>query len=94
MNAEAMIFAYTRADALTDGELVDVSTTAREAGLIFPVAITRAAHALHVEWTDADTERQTYQDTAGPSVGRPVDAARERQAGRLTHRVPTAQRAA
>ena len=40
-NAE-VIHAYTRADALRDGVLVDVSSTAREAGIRFPVALTRA----------------------------------------------------
>jgi hypothetical protein len=37
-----LIHAYTRADALRDGVLVDVSATAREAGLQYPVALTRA----------------------------------------------------
>ena len=35
------IFAYTRAQAIEDGILVDVSETAREAGFRIPVAITR-----------------------------------------------------
>jgi hypothetical protein len=38
-----LIHSYTRADALRDGVLVDVSATAREAGLRHPVALTRAA---------------------------------------------------
>ncbi|UOE58030.1 DUF6573 family protein [Cytobacillus oceanisediminis] len=33
---------YTRAEALADGELVDVTSTAREAGFKFPVAVTRS----------------------------------------------------
>ncbi len=33
---------YTRADAIADGTLVDVSAVAREAGIKFPVALTRA----------------------------------------------------
>ena len=37
-----IISKYTRADALRDGELVDVSPTAREAGFRFPCAVTRA----------------------------------------------------
>ena len=37
-----MIHAYTRADALADGTLVDVSDVAREAGIRYPVALTRA----------------------------------------------------
>jgi hypothetical protein len=37
-----LIHSYTRAQALADGVLVDVSTVAREAGFRFPVALTRA----------------------------------------------------
>src|SRR3954465_10255376 len=37
-----LIHRYSRADALRDGVLVDVSATAREAGIRFPVALTRA----------------------------------------------------
>jgi hypothetical protein len=38
-----LIHAYTRADAVRDGVLVDVSGAAREAGFRYPVALTRAA---------------------------------------------------
>src|SRR5438067_9248389 len=38
-----IIHRYTRADALRDGVLIDVSPTAREAGIRYPVALTRAA---------------------------------------------------
>ena len=44
-----VIYAYTRAQALEDGVLVDVSETAREAGIRFPVALTRAVWAEYVE---------------------------------------------
>jgi hypothetical protein len=37
-----LIHAYTRADAIRDGVLIDVSDTAREAGFRYPVALTRA----------------------------------------------------
>jgi hypothetical protein len=37
-----LIHRYTRADALRDGVLIDVSTTAREVGIRYPVALTRA----------------------------------------------------
>ena len=37
-----VISAYTRAQAIEDGILVDVSETAREAGIRYPVALTRA----------------------------------------------------
>jgi hypothetical protein len=38
-----VIHAYTRADAIRDGVLIDVSATAREAGFRWPVALTCAA---------------------------------------------------
>ncbi len=37
-----VLSAYTRAQAIEDGFLVDVSDTAREAGFTIPVAVTRA----------------------------------------------------
>lgn len=40
-----VIFSYSRAQALEDGVLVDVSTMAREAGFKFPVAVTQKLHA-------------------------------------------------
>ena len=36
-----LVYSYTRAQALQDGELVDVSETAQEAGIRFPCAVTR-----------------------------------------------------
>src|SRR5262249_42765183 len=38
-----LIHSYTRAGALRDGVLIDVSATAKEAGFNYPVALTRAA---------------------------------------------------
>jgi hypothetical protein len=40
-----LIYAYTRAQALADGVLVDVSQMAREAGFKFPTAITADLHS-------------------------------------------------
>jgi hypothetical protein len=37
-----LIHRYTRAEAIADGVLVDVTATAREAGIRWPVALTRA----------------------------------------------------
>ena len=37
-----VIFSYTRAQAIADGVLVDASETAKEAGVVFPVAVTDA----------------------------------------------------
>lgn len=44
-----IVYAYTRAQALEDGDQVDVSESAREAGILFPVYMTRAAWARFVE---------------------------------------------
>jgi len=41
-----VIYAYSRAQALEDGVLVDVSDTAREAGFKWPVALTSAVWGL------------------------------------------------
>lgn len=61
-----VIYSYTRADALADGELVDVTETAREAGFRCAVAITRAAWEDCVAWSDEDTDRKHWpQDQAG-----------------------------
>jgi hypothetical protein len=43
-----IISSYTRAQAIEDGELVDVARVAREAGITFPVAITRSVFNLYV----------------------------------------------
>jgi hypothetical protein len=40
-----LIHRYTRADAIRDGVLIDVSATAKEAGFKYPVALTAAAWA-------------------------------------------------
>jgi hypothetical protein len=40
-----LIYSYTRADAIEDGVLIDVSEMAREAGFRWPVAVTQAVWA-------------------------------------------------
>lgn len=59
------IHTYTRQQAIDDGYLIDVSSMAREAGIVFPVAMTRTAWGDCCEWGEADSKRQTYQDEAG-----------------------------
>jgi hypothetical protein len=56
-----VIFAYTRKQAIADGNQVDVSTTAREAGIKFPVFLTRAVFDAYV----AMPPDVTCQDEAG-----------------------------
>ncbi len=43
-----LIYKYTRADAISDGVLIDVSSTARQAGIKYPTALTRTAWDLYV----------------------------------------------
>ena len=44
-----VIYAYTRAQALEDGVLIDVSSVAKEAGIKFPVAMTSTVWGEYVE---------------------------------------------
>lgn len=55
-----VIYAYTRTQALEDGYLVDVSQTAREAGIRFPVAVTRTVWDGYI-----DREEIPGQDCKG-----------------------------
>ncbi len=48
LNQFDVIYTYTRKQAIEDGVLVDVSTTAREAGINFPVALTSAVWDMYV----------------------------------------------
>ena len=43
-----IIYSYTRQQALADGFQVDVTTTAREAGITFPVFLTRTVFDRYV----------------------------------------------
>lgn len=60
-----LIYGFSRAQALEDGVLVDVTETAKEAGFRLPVALTSAAWHQAVEWSDKDSRRQTPQDESG-----------------------------
>jgi hypothetical protein len=61
-----VIASYTRAQALEDGQLIDVTTAAREAGFRIPVAMTQAAWADCVEWTEEnDRLSSSGQDQEG-----------------------------
>ncbi len=48
LNQFDVIYTYTRKQAIEDGVLVDVSTTAREAGINFPVALTSTVWDMYV----------------------------------------------
>jgi hypothetical protein len=60
-----LIHSYSRAEALADGVLIDVTETAREAGFRVPVALTSTVWSDCVAWTDEDSARVVYQDEAG-----------------------------
>ena len=47
-SSEDIIHQYTRAEALADGVQVDVTETAREAGIRFPVFLTRSVYDAYV----------------------------------------------
>ena len=72
-NADESIFGpvihqYSRTQAITDGVLVDVSKTAREAGLRRPVALTQAVWHDCAEWTEHDDKKSRSlggQSTSG-----------------------------
>lgn len=49
-----MVSSYTRAQALEDGVLVDVTRMAKEAGFKVPVAMTNAAWCDCVAWGEED----------------------------------------
>lgn len=88
------IYTYTRAQALEDGVLVDVSDLAKEAGFRYPVAMTQTAWADCVEWSDLDSERQVCQDEIArlwDVLWLAAHAAKRSTGDRLTfgvHRVP------
>jgi len=56
-----VIFAYTREQAISDGVLVDVSKTAREAGFLWPFAMTAEV------WTMIERipKKFSHEDIAG-----------------------------
>jgi hypothetical protein len=60
-----VIYTYSRAQAIADGVLIDVSETAQELGFRYPVALTQAVWEDCVAWTKQDSERKTYQDQSG-----------------------------
>ena len=57
-----VLFAYTRAQAIEDGVLVDVSETAREAGFKIPVALSRSVWERLVALPEG---YKGFQDEAG-----------------------------
>ncbi len=60
-----VISTYTRAQAIEDGVLIDAGNIAQEAGFQWPVAVTSAAWADCVAWSEDDSDKQVHQDESG-----------------------------
>ena len=61
-----IISTYTRAQAIEDGVLIDVSAIAKESGFNeWSVSLTAGAWADCVAWSDTDSQTQVYQDQSG-----------------------------
>ncbi len=52
----------TRAQAIKDGLIIDVSKLGFDVGFLWPLAITKAVWDDIVAWTDEDSEKQVPQD--------------------------------
>ena len=59
-----VIYAYTREQAIEDGELIDISHIAQEAGIKYPVAVARSV------WFDYITPDETLEKIGQSSEGR------------------------
>ncbi|GAB3101143.1 hypothetical protein G8770_16160 [Aestuariicella hydrocarbonica] len=60
-----LVSIYNRADAISDGVLIDVTTMAREAGLQWPVALTYSVWRDCVSWDEQRHRSQVCQDEDG-----------------------------
>ena len=61
-----IIYSYSRADMVADGSMIEVpQKLCREAGIVVPVGILSSIWSDCVEWSEADSERQTHQDETG-----------------------------
>lgn len=58
------IYIYSRAQALEDGVLVDVTETAKEAGFKIPVAVTDSVWHDYIEW-ETVKNKKAIQNTEG-----------------------------
>lgn len=77
------IHVYTRANAIADGQLVDVSAFGTEAGFGHPVALTAAAWQLTVAWSDDEPAIQDERGRLWDVVYMAADAARKRAGNEL-----------
>jgi hypothetical protein len=64
-NNTNVISACSRAQAIEDGTLVDVTDMAKIIGIKWSVAVTQPVWSNYIEWTEADKKRQSHQDQEG-----------------------------
>ncbi|MXZ43653.1 MAG: hypothetical protein F4Z01_01540 [Gammaproteobacteria bacterium] len=86
--------AYTgsRAEAIAEGTIIDVSDLGRQVGFKWPVAMTKAVWEDSVSWSDEDSEQQVPQNQKSrlfSVVGACADYVRTRgpQADRMRFRI-------
>lgn len=65
----SVIHSYSRAEAIADGVLVDITDVSKTCGIKFPVALSAAAHALCVSLGAEDSAaRRALNDVTGRAV--------------------------
>ena len=64
-NKNKLVYSYSRAQAIEDGVLVDVTDMAKAIGIKWHVAVTSSVWSDFIEWTDDDRKRQGLDDTEG-----------------------------
>ena len=64
-NSNKLVYSYSRAQAIEDGVLVDVTDMAKAIGIKWHVAVTYSVWSDFIEWTDCDRRRQGLDDTEG-----------------------------
>jgi hypothetical protein len=72
-----IISRYTRAEAISDGVLIDVTETAREAGIVHPTAITQARCGQIISSRRGRTEG--HSGSSGEAVGRSFNVQVQRE---------------
>lgn len=80
-----VIHAYTRAQAIADGVLIDVSRLSSEAGFRFPAAMTAAAWEQAVAWPDDQDAGQSEEGRLWDVVYMAAYAARSRGGSELLY---------
>ena len=63
MKSNHYIYCYTRAQAIEDCVLIDVSEMAKKVGFKISVAVTAQVWNKYIDWTDEDSQKQPMQDT-------------------------------